>query len=83
MFKSKCFRILFLIVALIIVIIHEMGYDDYGILLYFSNPFLWIVNHYPAIRKAQISIGIFYITELISWYGVGWIIDSLIQKIKR
>jgi hypothetical protein len=34
-------------------------------------------------RQAQIPISIFYVTHLISWYGVGWFIDSLIQKVKR
>ncbi|MBP1906019.1 hypothetical protein J2Z32_002668 [Paenibacillus turicensis] len=83
MLKLKSFRFWFLMIALLIVIINALGYDDYGILLYFSNPFLWMVNHYPTMRQAHIPIGIFYVTELISWYGIGWIIDSLIQKVKR
>ncbi|MNJ65371.1 hypothetical protein D3C77_613800 [compost metagenome] len=83
MFKIKSFRFWFFIFAIIIISINATGNDDYGILLYFTNPLLWLRYSNTLITNANIPIVVVYLSSALVWYCGGWLIDTFIKKMKE
>ncbi|MCM3130486.1 hypothetical protein ACFQ3J_23540 [Paenibacillus provencensis] len=79
----KRFRIWLPIIAFLAVMVNILGLDELNLLLMGVSPIAWIKEFVPGMYRADIPIFLAYIAALLFWFGVGYLIDRLIQSSKN
>lgn len=82
-FLMKSFRFWLVLISFFVIIINISGNDDYNMLLAIFSPLVWLYESSLFVRKADISITVVYLTTLAFWYLVGFILDRLLQKLRK
>lgn len=82
-FLMKSFRFWLVLISFFVIIINISGNDDYNMLLAIFSPLVWLYESSLFVRKADIPITVVYLTTLAFWYLVGFILDRLLQKLRK
>ncbi|PYY29748.1 hypothetical protein [Paenibacillus illinoisensis] len=83
----KKFRFWLFFLSLLICVYNATGLDDKNLLLFLTSPHLLLLVDYSryirAIGNEEIQMLIWYVINVIGWFLIGWLVDSLITKLKR
>ncbi|GIP46324.1 hypothetical protein J45TS6_47830 [Paenibacillus sp. J45TS6] len=79
----KKFRIWLPIIAFLAVIVNLLGLDELNLLLMGVSPLAWVKEFIPGMHRVDIPISLAYIAAVLFWFGVGFLIDMLIQSSKK
>ncbi|OMG45933.1 hypothetical protein BK140_29720 [Paenibacillus macerans] len=79
----KSFRFWIVLIPFFVIVINISGNDDYNILLAIFSPLVWLYESSLFVRKADIPMTVVYLTTLAFWYLVGFILDRLLQKLRK
>lgn len=82
-FLMKSFRFWLVLIPFFVIVINISGNDDYNILLAIFSPLVWLYESSLFVRKADIPMTVVYLTTLAFWYLVGFILDRLLQKLRK
>ncbi|KFN12172.1 Uncharacterised protein [Paenibacillus macerans] len=82
-FLMKSFRFWLVLISFFIIIVNISGNDDYNILFAIFSPLVWLYESSLFVRKVDIPITVVYLTTLVFWYLVGFILDRLLQKLRK
>ncbi len=82
-FLMKSFRFWIVLIPFFVIVINISGNDDYNILLAIFSPLVWLYESSLFVRKADIPMTVVYLTTLAFWYLVGFILDRLLQKLRK
>ena len=82
-FLMKSFRFWLVLISFFVIVVNISGNDDYNILLAIFSPLVWLYESSLIVRKADIPITVVYLTTLAFWYLVGFILDRLLQKLRK
>lgn len=74
--------------AIVICLNNLVGNDDKNLVLYFTSPHLMFLEDFSpifskAIPNENIRYAFYYVFNIVGWFLIGWIIDFLVEKLKR
>lgn len=78
----RVFRFWLTLISLSAIGINISGHDDYNLLLAATSPLIWLDESFRAVRGEAIPIAVVYLTSLIFWYTVGYLLDRLVLRLR-
>ena len=82
-FLIKSFRFWLVLISFFVILVNISENDDYNILLAIFSPLVWLYESSLFVRNVDIPITVVYLTTLVFWFLVGFILDRLLQKLRK
>lgn len=83
----KKFSFWLTILSILVCLVNVTGMDDKNLLLFFSSPHLLLLEDYSRylreIGNETTQLLILYFINIVGWFLIGWLIDTVTSKIKH